>query len=128
MLADVVLLVHAAFVFFVVGGLLATWIGLAAGRPFARNAVFRGAHLAAILFVVGESVAGYECPLTVWENALRGTPEGPGFIARFVHAWLFWDLPGWVFLVAYVAFALAVAITWLAYPPVRKVRRSRERC
>jgi len=122
MLADVVLLVHAAFVFFVVDGLLATWIGLAAHWAFARNRVFRGAHMAAILFVVGESVAGYECPLTVWENALRGAPEGPGFIARFVHAWLFWNAPAWVFTAIYVAFAALVAWTWWRWPP-RRARR-----
>jgi Protein of Unknown function (DUF2784). len=119
MLADIVMLLHAAFVLFVVGGLLATWIGLVLSRPFARNPWFRGVHLAAILFVVAESVAGYECPLTVWENELRGTPDAPGFIARVVHAWLFWRLPAWVFLAAYCAFAIAVGITWLVFPPRR---------
>ena len=120
MLADLVLLAHAAFVIFVVTGLLATWLGLAFGRPFARNPWFRGAHLVAILFVVAESALGYECPLTVWENTLRGTPDGPGFIARFVHAWLFWDLPPWVFIAAFSAFAALVALTWLLFPPRRK--------
>ena len=47
-LADAVLVVHAAFVLFVVGGLVATWIGLGLGMPFARNVWFRGIHLAAI--------------------------------------------------------------------------------
>lgn len=117
MLADLVLVAHAAFVLFVVGGLLATWAGLALGRPFARNRVFRGAHLAAIAFVVVETVLGYACPLTVWEDALRGHRTDGGFIERFVHAWMFWDAPPCVFEASYVAFAAMVALTWWRWPP-----------
>jgi Protein of Unknown function (DUF2784) len=118
-LADAVLLVHAAFVLFVVGGLVATWIGVALGRPFARNAWFRGLHLAAIAFVVLESVLGMMCPLTLWEDALRGQARGAGFIERWVHAVLFWSWPPWVFTAIYVAFGLAVAATWWRFPPRR---------
>jgi polyferredoxin len=120
-LADAILVVHAAFVVFVVGGLAAIWIGLAAGAPFARNPWFRGLHLAAIAFVVGETLLGYACPLTVWEDALRGSARGEGFIERWIHAWLFWSAPPWVFTVAYVAFGAAVALTWWRFPP-RRVR------
>ena len=120
MLADLVLIAHAVFVLFVVGGLLATWIGLALHRPFARNAGFRGAHLAAIAFVVAETVLGFACPLTVWEDALRGTANERGFIERFVHAWMFYQAPPWVFEAAYVAFGALVALTWWRWPPRRR--------
>lgn len=118
-LANAILAVHAAFVVFVVGGLAAIWIGLARGWRFARNPWLRGAHLAAIAFVVGETLLGYACPLTVWEEALRGTRPEQGFIARAVHAWLFWDAPAWVFPVMYVAFGVVVAWTWWRHPPRR---------
>lgn len=88
MLADVILLVHAAFVAFVVVALPATWIGAALHRPFAFNPWFRGLHLAAIAYVVAEALAGVMCPLTVWEDALRGHVSEKGFIQRWVHAWL----------------------------------------
>jgi polyferredoxin len=120
--ADLILLVHAAFVIFVVGGLAATWIGIAAGRPFARNPWFRALHLAAIAIVVAEALAGYMCPLTVWEDMLRGTASDRGFIQRWVHAWLFWDWPAWVFSAIYVAFGALVAWTWVRYPPIRRGR------
>ena len=120
--ADAILVVHAAFVIFVVGGLLATWIGLALHRPFARNPWFRGVHLAAIAFVVAEALLGCMCPLTIWEDALRGTATDKGFIQRWVHAWLFWDWPGWVFTTLYVAFGALVAWTWAKYPPIRRGR------
>jgi hypothetical protein len=115
-LADGILLVHAAFVIFVVGGLIATWIGLALGKPFARNPWFRNLHLAAIAFVVAESLLGVMCPLTAWEDALRGETSDAGFIERWVHAWLFWSWPPWVFTALYVAFGLAVAARWWRYP------------
>lgn len=115
--ADFILVLHAAFVAFVVGGLGAIWVGLALGQPWARNPWFRGLHLAAIAFVVVESVLGYLCPLTIWEDALRGTASEKGFIARWIHAWLFWDWPAWVFTSIYVAFGAAVAITWWKFPP-----------
>lgn len=121
-LADAILIAHAAFVLFVVGGLAATWIGLALGRTFARNPWFRGAHLAAIAFVVVESSLGYLCPLTIWEDALRGSTNERGFIARAIHAWLFWDWPAWVFNAIYIAFGALVAVTWWIFPPRRGQR------
>ena len=123
-MADAILVVHAAFVLFVVGGLVAIWIGLAAKLPFARNAWFRGAHLAAIGFVVAETLLGFMCPLTVWEDALRGEASDKGFIQRWIHAWLFYDWPPWVFNMIYVAFGGLVAWTWVRFPPQRSRRRT----
>lgn len=122
MLADFVLCVHATFVAFVVGALPATWFGAARGWHWAFNPWFRGAHLAAIAFVVAESLLGILCPLTEWEDALRGRPEERGFIARWIHAWLFWDWPPVVFTAIYVAFGLLVAWTWVRFPPKKKLR------
>ena len=123
MLADAILVVHAAFVLFVVGGLVATWIGIALERPFAFDPWFRGLHLAAIGFVVAEALLGVACPLTVWEDALRGTATGEGFIQRWIHAWLFWHAPAWVFTAIYVAFGALVAWTWRRWPPRRGATR-----
>ena len=119
-LADAVLVVHALFVAFVVGGLLATWVGLALGAGFARNPWFRGLHLAAIAFVVGETLLGMMCPLTVWEDALRGEASERGFLQRWIHAWLFWNAPPWVFTAGYAAFGALVALTWWRFPPRRR--------
>ena len=116
-LADAILVVHAAFVLFVVLGLPATWIGIALGKPYAFNRWFRGLHLAAIGFVVVETLLGYMCPLTTWENALRGAPADQGFIQRWIHSWLFWRAPQWVFAAAYVSFGMLVAATWYRWPP-----------
>ncbi|MDP2783068.1 MAG: DUF2784 domain-containing protein [Sulfurimicrobium sp.] len=118
LLADAVLIVHFLFVLFVVGGLLAIWIGAAFGRAWVRNLRFRVAHLAAILFVVAESLVGIACPLTVWEDALREAETGgASFMQRWVGRLIYYDLPEWVFTIAYLLFALAVLATFRLIRP-----------
>ena len=112
LLADLVLIVHFTFVLFVVGGLGLIWIGAAAGWRWVRSFWLRAAHLAAIAYVAGEALAGVWCPLTVWEDALRGAREDKSFVARWIHRALYYDLPEWVFTAAYVLFALVVAASW----------------
>ncbi len=117
-LADFILIVHFAFVLFVVGGLAMIWVGAATGWAWVRNFWFRVAHLAAIVFVAAEAIAGIGCPLTLWEAQLRGSDTDKSFVARWVHRVLFYDFPEWVFTLAYIAFALAVAAAWRLVRPV----------
>ena len=119
LLADVILIIHFAFVTFVVGGLALIWIGAAAGWDWVRNFRFRVAHLAAIVFVAGEALAGVWCPLTVWEAALRGARAEKSFVAQWVHRLMFYDFPEWVFTAAYVLFALVVIASWRFVRPVQ---------
>jgi hypothetical protein len=119
-LADLILVVHFAFVLFVSGGLLLIWIGAAAGWRWVRNFGFRVAHLAAISFVALEGPLGMECPLTEWEDALRGAPAATSFIARWLHGLLFYSFPEWIFTTTYVVFALLVAATWWRVRPRRQ--------
>ena len=121
-LADVILVLHFAFVLFVVGGLGAIWLGAWLGWQWVRNFWFRAAHLAAITFVAAEALAGVWCPLTVWEDALRGRHEEQSFVARWVRAILYWDFPGWLFTLAYCTFTLAVIATWWWIRPARFAR------
>jgi len=123
LLADFVLVVHFGFVAFVVGGLAAIWIGAAAGWRWVRNFRFRIAHLGAICFVAAEALLGVMCPLTVWEDALRGRASEAGFIARWIRGVMFYELPPWVFTFAYLLFAAIVALTYWRVPPARRRMR-----
>ena len=118
-LADLVLIAHFAFVLFVVGGLALIWIGAAAGWQWVRNLWFRVAHLAAIVFVAGEAIAGVWCPLTLWEAQLRGAQAEKSFVAQWIHWVLFYELPEWAFTAAYVLFALVVVASWRFVRPVQ---------
>jgi len=116
-LADAVLIVHVLFVLFVVGGFALILAG--AGRwGWIRNRTFRVLHVAAIVFVAAEALLGVTCPLTYWEDILRATGrEERSFIGRWLAWLLYYDLPEWVFAIAYAAFALAVIACWRAIPP-----------
>ena len=126
MLADIVLAVHVAFVVFVVGGFAAILLGLALDRAWAYSPWLRWTHLAAIAFVALEALIGVACPLTVWENALRqGALGEETFVGHWLRRMLYWDLPPWVFTVAYVTFAAAVAFVLWRHPPRRHGRAKR---
>lgn len=125
--ADIVLVIHFLFALFVVGGLPLIWIGWWMGFRFVRDPRFRFLHLAAIVFVAGESLVGMVCPLTSLEDTLRGTSVKGSFIQRWLHRILYYDFPEWILTVAYVLFALLVALTYILLPPCRKERRHRDR-
>ncbi|CAD6507237.1 hypothetical protein LMG24235_00052 [Paraburkholderia sabiae] len=119
-LADAVLVVHALIVLFIVGGLLAIWTGAAMRQAWVRNRAFRIVHLAAIGVVAMLAALDVPCPLTVLEDELRtGAAGTQGFIQHWVSVWMYYDLPPWVFAVAYVVFLLIVALTWFRVPPRR---------
>ncbi|MEO6435727.1 MAG: DUF2784 domain-containing protein, partial [Tepidisphaeraceae bacterium] len=89
-LAELILLLHTAFIAFVVVGLVLIWIGYFRGWAWTRSGWFRAAHLLGIAFVIWQSFAGITCPLTDLENALRARagqdPYGDaGFIAFWLH-------------------------------------------
>src|SRR5581483_2801741 len=122
-LADAILVLHAAFVAFVAGVAVYVWIGVGLAWPGVRNRGLRLVHLAAIWFVCIETLAGIACPLTVWEDKLRGTSSDAGFVAAWLHRLLFYDWPPWVFAVLYFVFALLITLTYFLVPPVREDAR-----
>ena len=120
MIADAILVVHFGIVLFIVGGLIAVWVGAALGWRWIRSPWFRYAHLGAIVFVAGEALVGMACPLTVWEDALRGGGRAESFVGRWVRWLLFYEAPEWLFTATYVAWAIATLLTLRAVPPRRR--------
>ena len=118
--ADALLVLHFVIVVFIVGGLILVWIGAAAGWGWVRNPWFRYTHLGAIVFVAGEAVLGYACPLTIWEDVLRGGVRPESFIGRWMHRLLYYRAPEWVFTTAYAAWAAASVVTLIFLPPRKR--------
>ena len=78
LLADCLVLVHFAFVAFVlVGGLLVLW------KPF-----LRWLHLPAVAWAALIEFSGWICPLTPWEQALRLKGGQAGYTVGFVEHYL----------------------------------------
>lgn len=119
--ADAIVVLHMAYVLFVIFGFLLTIAGCALRWRWIRNPWFRGIHLAMILIVVAEAWVGMTCPLTTWEHQLRELAGGQvyqgDFIANLVHDWLFFDAPPWVFTAIYSLFGLGVLLTFILAPP-----------
>ncbi len=123
LLADLVLIVHAGVVLFIVGGLAAIVAGNRCGWPWVNAWWFRLAHLAAIGVVAVQAWLGQLCPLTTLESWLRaqagGAPYDRSFVAHWLHRLIFFEAPLWVFAAAYTAFAALVLLAWWRYPPRR---------
>ncbi|RTR06597.1 DUF2784 domain-containing protein [Halomonas nitroreducens] len=119
--ADAILVVHAAFVVFVILGLALTLVGKPLGWHWVRNPWFRLAHLVAIGFVVLQAWLGALCPLTVWEMALReragDVAYSGAFIAYWLHRLLFYQAPDWVFIIVYTLFGGLVGLGWVWVRP-----------
>jgi hypothetical protein len=122
MLADIIVVLHLLIVLFVLTGVPLVFLGRARHWAWVRDWRWRVLHLVAIATIAAESIVGIDCPLTVWEDKLRGQQTSVGFIERWVDRILFYDAPAWVFTACYVAFAVLVVITWFAVPPTKSPR------
>ncbi len=115
-LADTILVIHFAFVVFVVFGFMLILLGLLARWSWVHNRKFRITHLAAIGFVVLQAWLGQLCPLTVWENELRSRAGQSGYTETFVEHWLhevlFYQAEPWIFTAVYTCFGVLVLLVW----------------
>lgn len=120
-LADITVLIHAAFVLFIVSGQILIMIGWYRSWHWTQNVVFRFLHLAAIAYVVLETWLRITCPLTLLEYQLRHlageSMHDMSFIGYWVHYFLFYTAPDWLFTVIYSLFGFLVLLTFLKYPP-----------
>lgn len=122
--ADAVLVVHVAFVGFVVLGQLYVMLGWALRWSSARNRLFRHLHLIAIGVVVLQSWLGLICPLTLLEIHLRGGEadwtQGQSFVGYWLSRVLYYHAPAWVFTMIYTGFGFLVLLCYFGYPPRRR--------
>jgi hypothetical protein len=120
-LADAVVIFHAAYVAFVVVGCAAILVGAARKWEWVRGMKFRVAHLIAIALVLVEAMVGVVCPLTVLENALRATAgqaRYPGdFVGYWAHRLIFYDAPPWMFTALYAGLTILIAAGFWLVPP-----------
>ena len=114
--ADLILIVHALFIAFVVLGLVCVIAGRFLSWSWVRNRRFRIAHLVCIGIVVVQSWLGMICPLTTWEMALRRRGGDTAYEGSFISHWLgeliYYQAPAWVFVLAYTSFGALVLFSW----------------
>lgn len=122
--ADVVVVIHFAYISFTVGGAVAIVVGALFGWRWTRSRPFRLTHLLAVLLVAVQALIGVMCPLTVWEYRLRQAAgqhveSDVSFVARIIREIVFYDFPAWVFLTLYIGFGLAVFLLYVFVPPIK---------
>ncbi len=124
--ADALLAGHLLLAAFNVLSLPLIWIGAWRKWNFVRNPWFRWSHVLLMGIVLGETLLGLTCPLTLWEDQLRGitSPEQRGLISRIMESILFCDSPPWIFMVVYGLFFALILITMQFVPP--RHRRSKD--
>jgi hypothetical protein len=103
-------------VLFVVLGLALVWLGYWLKWDFVRNMRFRLLHLVAMGYVVYESLANRDCPLTTWENQLRMS-AGDGvyqvtFMVYWIHHIMYYDFSPQTFTIIYVLFFTALVLSF----------------
>jgi hypothetical protein len=120
-MADVVMIVHFAFIVFVAVGAILAW----------RWRKLIWAHLFAVAWGVGIVLVGYECPLTPLERYLRrrggeeGYDEGWGFVDAYIEGVIYPEKYTAHFRV--LAAAL-IAVGWIGwYVKHRRVARHEQR-
>ena len=120
-IANAILILHAGYVLFVVGGLILILAGGVRGWQWVRNPWIRAVHLAAMGYVVFEASFGIVCPLTtleLWLRDLAGQTSYTGdFIAYWLRRLLFFEAPAWVFTASYSAFGALVLLSWFCVRP-----------
>jgi hypothetical protein len=122
--ADVLLVLHFAIVVFIAGGLVLTWVGACLAWAWVRNPWFRYLHLGAIGFVALEAIVGMTCPLTEWEDALRGGGSSESFVGRWVRYLLYYRAPEWVFTALYLGWTVLTLVTLRLVPPLSRAAPS----
>jgi hypothetical protein len=122
-LADLVVGIHVGYIAYVLGGQALICLAAPLRWQWARNPWFRFTHLAAIGVVVYEAIYNIRCPLTVWEEQLRGL-AGQGFngsetfMGRVLHDLMFIEnQPESFFTALYVAMFVIVVQGLVMYPP-----------
>lgn len=118
LLADAIVLVHLAFIVFVVGGGFLAW-------RF-RPAVL--AHLPALAWGIWIEVSGWICPLTPLENHFRALAGEAGYRGGFIEHYLIPVIypPGLTRGIQWTLAAVLIALNLVAYGGLL-IRRRRRR-
>jgi len=122
-LADTIMVLHLAWIIFMLWGFVLTIRGFFHPKFFDRW-LFRTVHLLGILFVVALEILGKYCPLTLWENALKGhyNPETdyPGsFIIKYIEQMIYPDVSPLVVIIPTILLATFTLVAFVSKPPAK---------
>ncbi len=94
------------------------------GWRWVRSYWLRLLHLLSLAVVALQALYGRACILTIWQFALQsgdGQGEPEPMIATWINRLLYWPLPHWVFVTAYVVVFAYTLLLWRWVAPRRPV-------
>jgi len=119
-LSDILVVLHFLWAAFMVGGFVLAIVGIF--RPACRRWFkLRTIHLIGIVFTASVPLWAGLCPLTIWEDTLRGgvgaSTAPRSFLADYAHRLLYINVPVWVITLVTTLVALTSVILYIIYPP-----------
>ena len=117
MLSDTVLIVHFVLVLFVISGFFLFPIGYWIDWNWVRLRWVRLLHISFMAFVTLETLFGISCPLTIFENHLRGRETSESFVGYWIREVFYWDLSADFFMGMYLLCLVWTCYVWKKFPP-----------
>ena len=125
MIADFILMFHFCVVIFITFGFFLIPIGYMYDWDWIANIQLRLLHSGMMVFITLETLLGITCPLTTFENSLRGIHQSKSFIGYWIKNIIYWDFPTQFFIILYCIFLVWTFLMWKLYPPrnIKKIRK-----
>lgn len=120
-LADTIVVVHFAWILFMLWGFILTVRGFFK-KEFFHRWLFRTLHLFGIAYVSLLAIMGKYCPLTLWENVLRAKYDPaltyPGsFMIHYFEKLVYPDVNSLIIRIPTTFIAIFTVIVFIIRPP-----------
>ncbi len=115
--ADIILFFHFILVFFITILFFIVPIGYKFEWNWVSSIKVRVIHFFLMLLITIETFFEITCPLTYFENTLRGNLHSASFVGKLVSQLIYWNLPNIFFTVIYFVCLIWTLIMWKIYPP-----------
>ena len=122
-LADTIVVIHFAWILFMLAGFVLTLCGFFWKRFFDKW-LFRIIHLCGIIYVALLAALRQYCPLTILENSLRlkyntGVKYPGSFIVYYIEKLVYPDISVSIILIPTIFIAVFTVIIFIIRPPAK---------
>jgi len=126
LLADLIVVVHFAWILFMLVGFILILRGFF-HKEFFEQWLFRTLHLFGIAYVSILALMGRYCPLTIWENILRakydpGLTYAGSFIIHYIEKLVYPDINSLIIRIPTTFIAVFTVVVFIIKPP-EKIKR-----
>lgn len=130
-LADTIVVMHFAWILFMLLGFILTLCGFF-WKGFFDKWLFRILHLFGIVYVSFLAIMGKYCPLTIWENSLRAKYDptltySGSCIVHYIEKLVYLDVDLLAILIPTIFIAIFTIVVFIIKPPTKIKRISKWR-